>query len=101
MAIKPADFYNQLVSSGVDFFAGVPDSLLKEFCLCIDDNIIRGKHIITANEGNAVALATGYYLAKKKIPCIYLQNSGLSNAINPLISIASKTVYSIPLFLMI
>ena len=55
MAIKPTDFYDQLASHGVEFFTGVPDSLLKEFCLCIDDFIPKDKHIITANEGNAVA----------------------------------------------
>ena len=59
------------------------------------------KHVIASNEGLATSLGIGYYLSTKKIPCIYLQNSGLSNAINPLISIASKAVYSIPLLLMI
>ena len=40
-------------------------------------------------------------MATKKIPCIYFQNSGLSNAINPLVSVAHKNVYSIPLLLII
>ena len=55
MAINPTDLYDQLARHGVDFFTGVPDSLLKEFCLCIDDSIPSERHIITANEGNAVA----------------------------------------------
>ena len=59
MAINPTDFYDQLASHGVDNFTGVPDSLLKEFCHCINDRISKEKHIITANEGNAVALAAG------------------------------------------
>ena len=101
MAIKPTDFYDQLASHGVDFFTGVPDSLLKEFCLCIDDRIPRDKHIITANEGNAVALATGYYLAQKSLPLVYMQNSGLGNAINPLLSLCDPDVYSIPMLVMI
>jgi len=101
MAIKPTDFYDQLASHDVNFFTGVPDSLLKEFCICIDDHIPRDKHIITANEGNAVALAAGYYLAKKSLPLVYMQNSGLGNAVNPLLSLCDPDVYSIPLLVMI
>ena len=81
----------------IDFFFGVPDSVLKKFI-----NIIPQKrHIITANEGGAVSLAIGYYMSAKKLPLVYMQNSGLSNAINPLISIAHKKIYSIPLIMMI
>ena len=101
MAIKPLDCYNELSSHGINFFTGVPDSLLKEFCLCIDDRIPRDKHIITANEGNAVALATGYYLAQKSLPLVYMQNSGLGNAVNPLLSLCDPDVYSIPMLVMI
>ena len=101
MAINPTDFYDQLASHGVDFFSGVPDSLLKEFCLCIDNRISRDKHIIAANEGNAVALATGYYLAQKSLPLVYMQNSGLGNAVNPLLSLCDPDVYSIPMLVMI
>ena len=101
MAIKPTDFYDQLANHGVEFFTGVPDSLLKEFCLCIDDFIPKDKHIITANEGNAVALAAGYYLAQKSLPLVYMQNSGFGNAVNPLLSLCDPDVYSIPMLLMI
>ena len=101
MAIKPLDFYNELSTHGIDFFTGVPDSLLKEFCLCIDDFIPKEKHIITANEGNAVALAAGYYLAQKSVPLVYMQNSGLGNAINPLLSLCDPEVYAIPMVVVI
>tara|TARA_B100000315_G_scaffold246779_1_gene274519 strand:+ start:2086 stop:3216 length:1131 start_codon:yes stop_codon:yes gene_type:complete len=101
MAIKPTDFYDQLANHGVEFYAGVPDSLLKEFCLCIDDRIPRVKHVITVNEGNAVALAAGYYIASKSLPLVYMQNSGLGNAINPLLSLCDPDVYSIPMLVMI
>ena len=101
MAINPTDFYDQLTSHGVGFFTGVPDSLLKEFCLCIDNRIQSNKHIITANEGNAVALAAGYYLANKTLPLVYMQNSGLGNAVNPLLSLCDTQVYSIPMMVMI
>lgn len=81
------------------FFSGVPDSLLSKLTKKLSSKKI--KHFIAANEGSAIAHGIGYYLAKKKVPCVYFQNSGLGNAINPIISIAHKNVYSIPLFLII
>ena len=101
MAINPEEFYNELAAHGVELFTGVPDSLLKEFCLCVDDRMSKEQHIITANEGNAIALACGHYLAKQSIPLVYMQNSGLGNAINPLLSLCDPDVYSIPMLLLI
>jgi phosphonopyruvate decarboxylase len=90
-----------LKKNKIDFFTGVPDSVLKNFIYIIDSNKKKVQHIITANEGSAVALAVGNYLATKKPALVYMQNSGLGNAINPLISICHSKVYSIPLILMI
>ncbi|MBW8000497.1 MAG: phosphonopyruvate decarboxylase [Planctomycetes bacterium] len=101
MPIKPLDFYNLLSENNIDFFTGVPDSLLKEFCFCVDENKSKEKHIIAANEGNAIALAAGYYLATNKVGLVYMQNSGLGNAINPLLSLCDPDVYSIPMIIMI
>ena len=84
----------------INFFTGVPDSILKNFSLKID-NFAPKKHIIATNEGSAIAIGAGYYLSKKKLPLVYLQNSGLGNAINPLISLVHQNVYSIPMVLMI
>lgn len=84
----------------INFFSGVPDSILKELSIKLT-KFKKYKNIIAVNEGAAVSIGIGYYLSQKKIPCIYMQNSGLSNAINPLISIADKQVYSIPLVLLI
>jgi phosphonopyruvate decarboxylase len=99
--IECQDFYKILEEAGLEFYAGVPDSLLKNFCFFVDDALPSSKHIITANEGSAVGLATGYHLATGKIPVVYLQNSGLGNTINPLLSIADPEVYSIPMLLII
>ena len=101
MAISPLKFYKALYKNNIDFFTGVPDSLLKQFCLCIDDNIPKERHIIAANEGNAIALAAGYHLATGKIPLVYMQNSGLGNSVNPLLSLCDTDVYSIPLLILI
>jgi len=94
-------FFESLKSNGIDFFSGVPDSLLKHFCAYLTDNTTSKQHIITANEGAAVALASGYHLATKKVPLIYLQNSGLGNTINPLLSLTDPEVYSIPMIVMV
>ncbi len=94
-------FYQTLKNSGIEFFAGVPDSLLKNFCFYIADHVGPQNHVICANEGSAVALASGYHLATGKIPAVYLQNSGTGNMINPLTSLCDNEVYSIPTLLII
>lgn len=101
MAIKPSEFFQLISEKNIDFFTGVPDSLLKQLCLCIDDNVSKDKHIIAANEGNAIALATGYHLGTGKVALVYMQNSGIGNAVNPLLSLADPEVYSIPMLLLI
>lgn len=94
-------FYKHLAENGIDFFAGVPDSLLKDFCAYVTDNTPLEKNIIAANEGNAIAIASGYHLATGKFGLVYMQNSGLGNVINPLTSLADREVYSIPILLLI
>ncbi|NHZ84975.1 MAG: phosphonopyruvate decarboxylase [Planctomycetia bacterium] len=101
VGIQPLQFFQLLVNNNVEFFTGVPDSLLKQLCLCIDDNVSKDKHIIAANEGNAIALATGFHLGTGKIALVYMQNSGLGNAVNPLLSLADPEVYSIPMLILI
>lgn len=82
-------------------FVGVPDSLLKDFCAYVDDHGRAGEHIITANEGNAIAMAAGYHLTTGRLAAVYMQNSGLGNTINPLTSITDPQVYKIPLLMII
>ena len=99
--IEAAYFYNKLVEKGVGFFSGVPDSLLKDFCAYITDYADKHNHIIAVNEGAAVGLASGYHLATGRLPLVYMQNSGIGNAVNPLLSLADSDVYRIPLVLVI
>ena len=98
--LRCQDFVAWLEAFGVEFYAGVPDSLLKPLCFYLPDHA-GDKHVVAANEGGAVALACGYHLATGKVPLVYLQNSGQGNTINPLLSLADRDVYSIPLFLLI
>ncbi|OQB31143.1 MAG: Acetolactate synthase isozyme 1 large subunit [Bacteroidetes bacterium ADurb.Bin174] len=99
--IGPQIFFENLINNGIEFFCGVPDSLLKSICAYITDHTEDNKHIITANEGGAIGLAAGYHLASGKIPLVYMQNSGIGNAVNPLLSLADSKVYAIPMLLMI
>src|SRR5690606_8003778 len=73
---------------GFRFFTGVPDSLLKDFCAYITEHVPTADHVIAANEGNAVALATGHFLGSGRPAVVYMQNSGIGNAVNPLLSLA-------------
>ena len=99
--ITPKKFFQYLKKEGIDFYTGVPDSLLKDLCFYISDNAKAGNHIIAANEGSALSISIGYHLSTNNIPLVYLQNSGLGNLINPLLSLADKDVYSIPMLLVI
>ena len=99
--IRPYFFYNLLSEYGIEFYAGVPDSLLKNLCAYITDNADKKNNIIAANEGGAIGLAAGYHLATGGIPVVYMQNSGLGNTINPLLSLTDKEVYNMPVLLVI
>ena len=99
--ISPQFFIEKLKANHIDFFAGVPDSLLKNMCAYITDHFDAAHNIIAANEGAAVGLAAGHYLATGQPACVYMQNSGEGNAINPLASLTDEDVYNIPLLLII
>lgn len=99
--IRPQFFVETLKDNGIDCFAGVPDSLLKNICAYITDTLPREQNIIAANEGGAVGIAAGYHLATGKIACVYMQNSGEGNIVNPLASLTDKEVYNIPVLLLI
>lgn len=99
--VSPELFIQTLQEYGVNFFAGVPDSLLKNVCAYITDNMPSDRNLITANEGSAIGVAAGHYLATGSLPLVYMQNSGIGNAVNPLLSLADEKVYSIPMLVMI
>ena len=101
MMIDPKLFFEALNARGVGLYAGVPDSLLAHFCAYVDDFGRVGSHVITANEGNAIAVAMGYHMATDKVAAVYMQNSGLGNTVNPLTSLADSDVYRVPMLLIV
>lgn len=101
MMHQPSEIFSLLREQGICFFTGVPDSLLKNFCVYVSEHTNVDEHVITANEGNAIALAAGHFFATGAAACVYMQNSGFGNAVNPLLSLASPEVYSVPMLLMV
>ena len=95
--------FDAISKRGIDFFTGVPDSLLSVFC----DEIVNRygnfskNHVVAHNEGGAVALACGHYMATGKVSCVYMQNSGIGNALNPVASLAHPKVYGIAMLFVI
>lgn len=96
--ISEKELFEVIHSNGISYWCGVPDSVLYELISYAEN---RCECIITANEGSAIALAAGYYLATNNVACVFMQNSGLGNAINPLISLCHETVYNIPVLMII
>ncbi len=101
MSVKAEKLLDLLLERGIEFFTGVPDSLLKEFCAVVQEQIPAERHIVAPNEGTAVAIAAGYHLSSGTVPLVYMQNSGLGNAVNPLLSLCDPEVYAIPMLVMI
>lgn len=99
--IDTSAFYDHLTGQGVELFTGVPDSLLQDLCACIYERTPSEANIVAANEGNAIGLACGYHVSTGKYAAVYLQNSGLGNIVNPVLSLAHSEVYSIPMLLII
>ena len=90
-------FLEGIKSLGTGRYYGVPDSQLGAFCdLLYTEYGVGGEHIVAANEGGAVGLAAGHYLATRKPALVYMQNSGIGNAVNPITSLLNGAVYAIP-----
>ncbi|MGH7870513.1 MAG: thiamine pyrophosphate-binding protein, partial [Candidatus Dormibacteraceae bacterium] len=99
--LSARDFCNTCAEQGIRFFTGIPDSLLSDLCAYVMDNLPSHSHVIAANEGGAVGLAAGHFLATGNVALVYLQNSGQGNAVNPLLSLADPEVYGIHMLLLV
>lgn len=94
------DLVSPLIAAGVRFASGVPDSTLRDFCWSIAEEP-RVEHVAAACEGGAVALAMGSWITTGRPACVYMQNSGLPNALNPLMALAGPEAYDVPLVLVV
>ena len=96
----PKTFLEEFLHIGLNHFTGVPDSTFKSFMNLLESKEKGFTNRIAANEGAAVAHASGYYLATNKLSVVYFQNSGLGNAVNPLTSLTDRNVYGIPMIIL-
>jgi len=95
-------FFEVLRNNNFTFFTGIPDSTFKDLMKFLADNESKDlTNIVACNECEAIALASGYHLATNRVGIVYMQNSGLGKAVNPLTSLCDPDVYSIPILLMI
>ncbi|MDP7506777.1 MAG: phosphonopyruvate decarboxylase [Candidatus Woesearchaeota archaeon] len=100
--ISCEQLYAEFKKCGLTFFSGVPDSTFKDWMkFLVDEHGSRLTNIVAANECEAVATVGGYHLRTGNLGVVYMQNSGLGKAVNPLTSLTDREVYSIPLLLMI
>ena len=99
--IDPFNFLDILKKNDFRFATGVPDSLLKDFLKALNLSWNEQSNLIAANEGNAIAIAAGHYIGTGSPAIVYMQNSGLGNAINPITSLADPEVYSLPMLIII
>ena len=106
--MRASYFCKKLSELGIDTVSGVPDSLLKNFCEYLDksqngetDDGIRFKHFTAENEGGAAGICAGAYLATGRPACLYMQNSGIGNVVNPICSLFHRDVYDIPLLMLV
>lgn len=88
---------------GTSFFTGVPCSFFGDFLVVLaskhDGETVC--HVAAPSEAEAMALAVGHYVTTGRIPVVYMQNSGLANAVDSLTSLTHRTVMSIPIVLCI
>lgn len=100
--MRVEDFVREIKKTGVTDMFGIPDSTLKQFCDYLNrEGGEEFNHLVPSNEGSAVGLAAGSYLATGKPACVYMQNSGIGNIVNPLTSIANEEVYGIPMLFLV
>ena len=96
-------FIQKIHKSGINTITGIPDSTLRIFCdyLANEGKDIFDFHIVPENEGGCIGIAVGEYLSTGSPACVYMQNSGLGNAVNPVTSLANSDVYGIPMLFII
>lgn len=90
--INPKLFLDNCSELGYKLLTGTPCSYMSDFFTYLSNNEVIN-FIPAPNEGDAVALATGAYLAGQKSIVVF-QNSGLGNAVNPVTSL--NMTYDIP-----
>ena len=99
--MTPETLLSLLKPFGIDEAAGVPDSLLADFTASARRILGPGRFTVCANAGLAVSWAAARQMATGRPALVFLQNSGLGNCVNPLLSLTHGAVYRLPVFLLV
>lgn len=91
-------FVRALRSAGFDFFTGVPCSLLEAPIACLESDPAAG-YVSSVREDEALGMAAGAWLGGRRLPVVFMQNSGLGNCLNAIASL--QRIYAIPTLLVI
>jgi phosphonopyruvate decarboxylase len=94
------DFSKKLNRLGFDTAVGVPDSTFKGLISYFSSQDVF-RHVIAANECEAMGIAAGYFLGHNKPAMVYMQNSGFCKTLNPYTSMLSADVYSVPCLMLV
>ena len=90
-------FVDDAARRGFNFYTGVPCSFLTPLIHAVTVSEA-ADHVGAASEGEAVAIASGAWLAGRQT-VVMCQNSGLGNAVNPLTSL--NVPFRIPTLLLV
>jgi sulfopyruvate decarboxylase subunit alpha len=95
--VSGATFVELLQKAGFDFFTGVPCSYLEAPIACLEKGA-QG-YLAATREDEAMSIAAGAWMGGKKLPVVFMQNSGLGNCLNVIASLHQS--YEIPVLLVI
>ncbi|KPI89445.1 phosphonopyruvate decarboxylase-like protein [Leptomonas seymouri] len=92
---------DSLKKHGTKAFFGCPDYHLRHLTYYLSDHTNAGEYVMATSSGNAMALAAGHYLSTLHVPCMFMQNTGLGDVMNPVLTLFNRDVYRLPCLLLI
>ena len=87
---------NNLKNGGVNFYLSVPCKLLANMIKILEDDKVYYSSVPREEEG--VGICAGAYLGNK-FPCLMMQNTGIGNSINAIVSLSQ--LYNLPIIFLI
>jgi phosphonopyruvate decarboxylase len=95
--VSGSAFVDALEKAGFDFFAGVPCSYLEAPIACLERSVLG--YLAATREDEALSIAAGAWMGGRRLPVVFMQNSGLGNCLNVIASLHQS--YEIPALLVI
>ncbi|KPA85311.1 phosphonopyruvate decarboxylase-like protein [Leptomonas pyrrhocoris] len=99
--LSPQLVVDSLKRRGTGAFFGCPDYHLRHLTAYLSDHTNTGEYVTATNSGNAMAMAAGHYLSTLRTPCVLMQNGGLGDAMNPVLTLFNQDAYRLPCLMLI